>query len=222
MMVMRPLRRIQQLKDNRLLLTVLIILNTALVMRAAPIHLKHYLVTPAPYLLFAPLCDMLAALFLLSFAFYNTRKSIPPFLAVFTFFSGLSYALSALVFYPGFVSWAGLSFSKAGAFFWVIFYGFQALVISDQLEFISAWKYALMVVYYVIKDYLFYWKDIFYYFALYDIPLWVKRLTLPVAVMQLFTLYVLFRLSKPGKIRVQDSRESHSRKPGEKSRSEER
>ncbi len=193
---MSILASIQHIKKNRYMLIGLIILNLVLAGNGLYLHRQDLKETQPLLLPFFLICAMISFFFFLCYLTYFLKKRTNPLLAAFTFFMGLSYAIVAAPFYISVIGWDGITSLRITSLFFLLFHGFQTLIISDQLKRIPTWQYMVIILFFAVKDFTDYVLNNFHYFRIPGFPLWIKQLTLIIIPVQILVFILMIRLSK--------------------------
>ncbi len=195
--MMALLKKIQNLKNYKLILLGLLVFHFISSIRIFYIHWEHYKTTPWYFLPFTPICLLISCLIFLCFLIYYFKKDIPDYLVAFTFMMTLSYSVMGLMFYPLYAYVYGVSWSKIASWLLMGLFFVEAWMISDKLKRMSNVFYVGLMIYFGIRSYLDYFLNNFYYFKyVTSFPLWLKNFCAGIVVIQVIVLVIIFKLSK--------------------------
>lgn len=82
------------------------------------------------------------------------RQNLPPaWLTTFIFIGITSYGVMSLIYFPLYMSWYGFELRTVGNMLWVVVYALQSFIIASELKPVPLYQYALIIAYFVFKDY---------------------------------------------------------------------
>ncbi len=150
------------------------------------------------YLLpFVPISLILYLTMFLFLCFVYKGKKAPGFLLIFTFFVNFVYGMASIIFYPLLMIYV-VGFDLY--YFWNIFAhgfsGFLSLFVLSYLRPVKQWKYLLLFLIIVYKDYLDIFDNTFNYFEYYNFGEWRSLLIALIVVLQLLAFHLLFKAKK--------------------------
>ncbi len=123
---------------------------------------------------FTPICSLYPLTLAVWFSLYYFGKKIPAWYTTFIFIGIVSYGIMTYIYYPAYMSWDGVHFRLVGNMVWVTVYALQSLIIASELKKIPLHQYALVISYFVFKDYADRYLGTFIDILREDFPEWLK------------------------------------------------
>lgn len=102
---------------------------------------------------FAPICSLFPGALAVWFTIYLIRKKVPAWFTTFIFIGIISYGIMAYVYYPLFIHYIEFTWRLPGNMLWVTIYALQSLIIASELKPTRLYQFALIIAYYLFKDY---------------------------------------------------------------------
>lgn len=102
---------------------------------------------------FAPICSLFPLTLAIWFGLYLKNRRVPAWYTTFIFIGLVSYGIMAQLYYPYYISELGFNWRLPGNMIWVALYASQALIIASELRPAKIYQFALVVAYYLFKDY---------------------------------------------------------------------
>lgn len=125
-----------------------------MVAAAMTIDYRDFIETPVYLWIFVPICPLYPFLLAVNYILYLWRGKWLQWLLNFTAIGIISYSLMAFVFYPLYMYENGFGWYELGNIFWVLLYGSQICVIWPAVRRIHWSGYALILAYFLAKDFL--------------------------------------------------------------------
>lgn len=158
------------------------------------------------------ICSLYPPLLTVWYTLKYFNKHIPQWFTFWIIIGTASYGITAQFYFPLLMSWVGVNFHDVGSMFWVAVYGSQSLILLPYLKTIT-WKTALPGIFYIIAaDYTHYMVPTFLDFTLPGYPVWMRELTVIVAIsIQILTIFVITLAVNKSKKLVRQTVEVSSR-----------
>ena len=102
---------------------------------------------------FAPICSLFPLTLAIWFIIYLKNRRVPAWYTTFIFVGLISYGIIAQLYYPVYMSHLGFHWRLPGNMLWVALYASQALIIASEIRPAKTYQFALVVAYYLFKDY---------------------------------------------------------------------
>jgi hypothetical protein len=102
---------------------------------------------------FTPICSLYPLTLAIWFGLRYAGKKIPAWYTNFIFIGIISYGIMTYVYYPAYMAWDGVHWRLLGNMAWVTVYALQSLIIASEVKRIPFYQYALVIGYFVFKDY---------------------------------------------------------------------
>jgi len=102
---------------------------------------------------FAPICSLYPLTLAIWFFLYYKGWKIPAWYTTFIFVGIVAYGVMAQIYYPVFIYFEGLHWNLVGNMVWVALYAIQALIIKSELRPLKYWQYAIIISYFLFKDF---------------------------------------------------------------------
>lgn len=102
---------------------------------------------------FAPICSMFPLTLAIWFSLYYIRRRVPAWFTSFIFIGIISYGVMAYIYYPLYMTIIDFHWRLPGNMLWVTIYALQSLIIVSELRPVKIYQFALIISYYLFKDY---------------------------------------------------------------------
>lgn len=102
---------------------------------------------------FAPICSLFPLALAIWFIVYLKKRRVPAWFTTFIFVGLISYGIMAQIYYPYYISQLGFNWRLPGNMLWVALYASQVLIIASEIRPAKTYQFALVVAYYLFKDY---------------------------------------------------------------------
>lgn len=102
---------------------------------------------------FTPICSLYPLTLAIWFGLRYAGKKIPAWFTNFIFIGIISYGIMSYIYYPAYMAWDGVHWRLIGNMVWVSVYAFQSLIIASEVKRIPFYQYALVIGYFIVKDY---------------------------------------------------------------------
>lgn len=147
------LTRAGNLKDNQQVLIFLIGLDLVMAI-ASNIVDWPWMMSVEWYLRpFAPICSLFPGTLAIWFVIYFIKKRVPNWFTSFIFIGIISYGIMAQIYYPVYMTVFEFDWRLPGNMLWVAIYASQSLIIASELKPVKLYQFALIIGYYLFKDY---------------------------------------------------------------------
>lgn len=146
------------------------------------------------------ICSLYPPLLVIWYLMRYYDRPVPQWFTFWLVLGTASYGLLAQFYFPLLMSWKGINFHDVGSMVWVAVYGCQAFFLFPLLKNVN-WRTVLPgTLYITLANLTHYLAGTFVDFNIEGYPLWMKHLTVIVAVsvqiMVLATVYVMARQKK--------------------------
>lgn len=143
------------------------------------------------------ICSLYPPLLTIWYLLKYYQKPIPQWFTYWLIVGTAGYGLLAQFYFPLLMGWKGINFHDVGSMFWVAVYGCQAFFLFPYLREIRWYTVLPALIYIGAADLTHYFALTFVDFNLPGYPLWMKELTVTVALIVQFavflTVYLLAR-----------------------------
>lgn len=146
------------------------------------------------------ICSLYPPLLTIWYVLKYFNKGIPQWFTFWIIIGTASYGITAQFYFPLLMSWVGVNFHDVGSMFWVAVYGTQSILLFPYLKQIT-WKTVLPgTIFIIAADYAHYMVPTFLDFTLPGYPVWMRELTVVVAIsIQILTITSILLLANKSK-----------------------